>query len=382
MSLKDRTAIAGIGQTRFGKGFEESEEELGAQAIKLALDDAGIDPSEVDGLCSFTFQATEEEEIVRDLGLSDLAFYARTPAGGGGGCGTVGHAAMAVATGQAEVVVAWRARKRSGRASRVWAQTEERVGGRHQWLRPWGLIRPVDEIAMLAKRYMHLYGATRDHLANIALACRYHANRNPNAVMHDKKMTREDYMAARWISDPLCLFDCCLETDGALALVIVSAERAKDLRQKPAYIHAFGMGITEGSSMLSNYFCDDPLHTQSWACAKQLFKTSDLKPKDIKVAQIYDAFTPEIWLTLEGYGFCGVGEGAAFTENGALQLGGRLPINTAGGGLSEAYVHGFNMMLEGVRQIRGISTSQVAAAECCFVSSSDANPTSALLLRG
>lgn len=382
MILKDRTAIAGIGQTRFGKGFEESEEELGCQAIKLALDDAGIDPSEVDGLCSFTFQGNEEEDIVRDLGLGDLVFYARTPAGGGGGCGTVGHAAMAVATGQANVVVAWRARKRSGRASRVWAQTEDRVGGRHQWLRPHGLIRPVDEIAMLAKRYMHQYGATREHLANIALAFRHHANRNPLAVMHDKKMTREEYMAARWISDPLCLFDCCLETDGALALVIVSAERARDLKQKPAYIHAFGMGITQGSNMLSNYFCDDPLHTQSYACAQMLWKHSDFKPADIKVAQMYDAFTPEIWFTLEGYGFCKPGEGAAFTENGALQLGGRLPVNTGGGGLSEAYVHGFNMMLEGVKQIRGTSYSQVEGAEACLVTSSDANPTSALLLRG
>jgi acetyl-CoA acetyltransferase len=379
--IKDRAAIVGIGQTQFGKALPQSEEELAAAAIKAALDDAGLDPGEVDGLCSFAMQATDEEVIARNLGMGDLRFFARTPAGGGGGAAIVGLGAMAVATKQADVVVAWRSRKRSAKSSRVWAQTQERVAGRMMWSSPSGLIRPADEIAMLARRHMHEYGTTREHLANVALTFRAHANRNPHAVMYDKPLTREEYFAARMISEPLCLFDCCVETDGALAVVLVSSERARDLRQKPAYIHAFAQGISSGSVMMSNYFSDDPLRTQAWTCAEALWSASDIKAKDIHVAQIYDAFTPEVVLSLEGYGFCERGAGGAFTEQGNITLGGRLPLNTAGGSLSEVYVHGLNLVLEAVRQIRGTSTAQLPNVATSFVSSSDGVPTSALVLR-
>jgi acetyl-CoA acetyltransferase len=289
---------------------------------------------------------------------------------------------MAVATGQCEVAVAWRARKRAAKSSRVWMQASERMGGQFQWTRPFGLLRPVDEIGMLTRRYMHEYGATRDHLANVALAARKHANRNPHAMMRDKELTREEYMAARWISEPLCLFDNCLETDGALACVIVPAERARDMRHTPVYIHAFAQGLPRQHTTMTNYWCDDPLLGPSWAAAKRLWANSDIEPADVDVAQIYDAFSPLIPLSLEGYGFCKRGEGAAFTENAALEWpDGRLPTNTSGGGMSEAYVHGFNLVLEGVRQMRGTSTSQVKDAESCLVTSGEGVPTSAVLLR-
>jgi acetyl-CoA acetyltransferase len=239
----------------------------------------------------------------------------------------------------------------------------------------------VDEIAMLTRRYMHEFGATRDHLANVALACRAHANRNPNATMHDRPLTREEYMASRWISEPLCLYDNCLETDGALAAVIVSAERAKDCRQPLAYVHAFGQGLPAQHHTMVNFWNEDPLRGPAWTAGEIMWRNSDLKPDDVKVAQIYDAFTTLIPLSLEGYGFCGRGEGAAFTEDGTLELGGRLPINTSGGGLSEAYVHGFNLILEGVRQIRGTSTAQVPDADVSLVTSGEGVPTSAVLLR-
>jgi acetyl-CoA acetyltransferase len=380
--LKDRTAIAGIGQTVFGKGMPESELALACRAIKLALDDAGIPAKEVDGLVSFTMQTAEEDEVSSSLGFGDLTFFSRLPAGGGGSAGTVCHAALGVATGQADVVVAYRSRKRSARASRVWMQTDERVDRpREMWTRPWGVVRPVDELALLMRRYMQQYGATREHLANIALAFRAHANRNPAAFMHSRPMSREEYMAARWISDPLCLFDCCLETDGAMAAVIVSAERARDLKQKPVYIHAVAQGIVSDSATMANFFSEDPLHTQAHACARSLWRQSDIQPTDIDVAQMYDAFTPEIFFCLEAYGFCKRGEGAAFTENGNITLGGKLPLNTSGGGLSEVYLHGFNMIVEGVRQMRGTSTAQVPDAESCFVCASDLNPTGAFVLR-
>ena len=199
--------------------------------------------------------------------------------------------------------------------------------------------------------------------------------------MFDKPLTRDDYMSARWISEPLCLFDNCLETDGALACVIVSAERARDCRNPPAFVHAFAQGLPSQSHTMVNYWCDDPLTGPSWTCARQLYGRSEFRPADIPVAQLYDAFTPLVPLSLEGYGFCGRGEGAAFTEGGALELGGRLPVNTSGGGLSEGYVHGFNLILEGVRQVRGTSVNQVPDAACCLVTAGEGVPTSALILR-
>ena len=227
---------------------------------------------------------------------------------------------------------------------------------------------------------MHEYGATRDHLANVALASRKHANRNPLAQMYEKKMTREDYMNARWISEPLCLFDNCLETDGAVACVITSAERAKDLRQPPALIHAFGQGINPQHQVMTNYHRDDPLMGPAWACAEVLWRNADVTPDDVDVAQIYDAFSPLIPLSLEGYGFCKRGEGAEFTNDGNIEWpNGRLPVNTAGGGMSEAYVHGFNLILEGARQIRGTSTAQVEGADVSLVTSGEGVPTSAIV---
>jgi acetyl-CoA acetyltransferase len=380
--LKDQTAIVGIGQTAFGKGLEDSELSLACQAISLALDDCGIAPSEVDGLVSFTMEPGRETEVARNVGLGNITFFSQIGFGGGAGCGVVTHAAMAVATGQADVVVTWRARKRAAKSSRPWANTPERLEDTWQWSRPWGLLRPVDEIAMLTRRYMHEFGATRDHLANVALAFRKHANRNPNATMGGRTLTRDEYMNARWISEPLCLYDNCLETDGALAAVIVSAERAKNLPNVPAYIHSGAQGIPPQHVGMINFFTDDPLLGPSWAAAKRLWANSDFKPADVKVAQIYDAFSPLIPLSLEGYGFCERGEGGAFTENGALEWpDGRLPTNTSGGGMSEAYVHGFNLVLEGVRQIRGTSTSQVEGADVSLVTSGEGVPTSALLLR-
>jgi acetyl-CoA acetyltransferase len=378
--LKDRTAIVGIGQTRFAKNLAEPEKTLACRAVLAALDDAGIDPAEVDALASYTMEETDEVELAKSIGAGDITFFSRTGFGGGGSCATVAHLAMAVATGQASVGVAWRSRKR-GSGVRPWTNTSVQLPTPAQWTRPFGLLRPADEIGMLARRYMHEYGATRDHLFNVALACRNRANQNPDAVMYERPLTREMYMDARWISEPLCLYDNCLETDGALACVVVSAERARDCRQKPAYLHSVAQGLPAQHHGMVNYWNDDPLTGPAWAAARQLWKTADLGPEDVDVAQIYDAFTPLIPLSLEGYGFCGRGEGAAYTEGGALELGGRLPINTAGGGLSEGYVHGFNLINEGVRQLRGSSTSQVPDAATCLVTAGEGVPTSALLLR-
>lgn len=378
--IKDRTAIVGIGQTAFAKRLEPTEAELACEAIAAALDDAGIAAAEVDALSSYTMETNDEVQIAKNVGFGDITFFSQIGYGGGAGCATIGHLAMAIATGQASVGVAWRSRKR-GSGPRPWTNVSQQLPVPAQWSRPWGLLRPADEVGMLTRRYMHEYGATRDHLANVALACRAHANRNPSAMMYERTMSREDYMAARWISEPLCLFDNCLETDGALACVLVSAERAKDLPNKPVYVHSFAQSLPAQHQTMINYFNDDPLDGPAWACADQLWRNADFVPDDVDVAQIYDAFTSLIPLSLEGYGFCKRGDGAAFTEDGALELGGRLPINTSGGGLSEAYVHGFNLINEGVRQLRGDSTAQVEGASTCLVTAGEGVPTSAVLLR-
>ena len=318
-------------------------------------------------------------EIAKNLGAGDVRWFSQVGYGGGAGPAVVGQLALAVAAGQCRVGVAWRSRKR-GSGPRPWTQaTQPSVAA--TWTRPYGLLRPVDEIALLARRYMHETGATREQLGDVAIAVRRMANRNPHALLHDRPLTRAEYLAARWVSEPLCLFDNCLETDGALACVIVPAERARDCAKPPAFVHAFAQGLPRQSHTMVNYWCDDPLRGPSWVCAKSLFERSDFSPKDLRVAQLYDAFTPLVWLSLEGYGFCGRGEGAAFAAGGGIELGGRLPLNTSGGGLSEAYVHGFNLILEAVRQVRGSSTAQVAGAEACLVTGGEGVPTSALILR-
>ena len=324
-------------------------------------------------------ESTLEIDIARNLGIENLRFFGEIGYGGGGGCGTVAHAAMAVATGRASVVVCWRARNR-GSGGRPWAGAGRRVGGDQQFYLPFGLMRPADQVAMIARRHMHEYGSTSRQLAEIAVAFRKHAQRNPQALMQ-KPMTIEDHQSSRMISDPLRLFDCCLETDGALAIVVTSAERARDLRQPPARI----LGAVQASGpehvVMANYHGPHFLETPSTYAARDLYAMSGVSAADIPVAQFYDAFTPLVLLSLEEYGFCESGEGGRFVEGGALQWpDGKLPCNTSGGSLSEAYVHGYNLIIEGVRQIRGTSNCQVEGAELSLVTSGAGVPTSALLL--
>ncbi len=379
MVLKDAAVIAGIGQTDFGKSVDGTEAELACRAITAALEDAGIGAAEVDGLSSYTQEATDEVAIARSIGAGELTWFGQVGYGGGAGCATIGHAAMAIATGQASTVVAWRSRKR-GSGGRPWAGTVQ-LDVPAQWTRPPGVVRPVDEVAMLTRRHMHEFGTTREHLGNVAIAVRGHARSNPVALMGDRPLDMEQYLGSRTVSDPLCLFDNCLETDGAVAAVVVAADRVADCRQPPVYVHAVGQGLPRGHQTMVDYFRDDPFHTPSAVAARSLWRDADVGPGDVDVAQVYDAFTPMVLFALEGYGFCGRGESGPFSEGGTFETGGSLPLNTSGGSLSEAYIHGFNLITEGVRQLRGTSTAQIPNAEVCFVSSGDIVPTSALVLR-
>jgi acetyl-CoA acetyltransferase len=385
--LGSRAAIVGIGQTSFAKHLEASEEQLALTAILAALEDAGIAPEEVDALSSLTMEATEEVAVAKNLGLGDITFFSKIGYGGGGGCGTIGHLSLAISGGLSTVGVAWRSRKR-GSGIRPWAAGPGalRIPGAEQvtaatWARPFGLLRPVDEIALLTRRYMHETGATRAHLAEVAMSIRANANRNAAAMMHDRPMSLDDYMNSRWISEPLCLFDNCLETDGALAVVVTSLERARDCPKVPVVIDSFAQALPRQHHHMVNFWAEDPIGAPARVCAAALWRQSELTPEDIDVVQIYDAFSPLVLISLEGYGFCGRGEAPGFVEDGNIRYGGSLPVNTSGGSLSEAYVHGMNLITEGVRQLRGNSTSQVSAAENCLVTSGEGVPTSALVLR-
>jgi acetyl-CoA acetyltransferase len=382
MNLADKAAIVGVAETPYARRLEQSEEALAVRVVLDACEDAGISPSEIDGMVSYSIESVIETSLSNMIGSNDLRFFANIGYGGGGGPGCIGLMAMAIATGRCDVGVVWRSRKR-GSGGRPWARggSAPVIAVGAEFARPTGIIRPVDEVAMLARRYLHEYGISREQLANVALAFRRHANANPRATMFERTLSLDEYFDARWVSEPLCLYDACLESDGAGAVVMVSAARAKDLRQPSAFVHSAAQGMPARMIPQTNYFNDDPLRTPSRICAQELFATSDIRAKDIDVAQIYDAFSPLVLWSLEGYGFCGVGEAGAFVENGSIEVGGRLPINTSGGSLSEAYVHGFNLIIEGVRQMRGTSTSQVPDAASCLVTGSETVPTSAVILR-
>lgn len=373
--FKDGTAIVGIGQTRFAKRLEETELQMACIAVKAALDDAGIDAAEVDAMASFTQETTPEFEIARNLGFGPVHFFSQVAHGGGAVCGAVGHVAMAVATGIAKVGVVWRSRKRGDPSKRQWAGVAPRIDDHWKWSRPHGLLRPVDEVAMLMRRYMHIHGVGREGLAGVALRQRAYANANPDALMRDRPLDRATYDQARMISDPLCLYDNCLESDGAVALVVTSAERARDLRQRPAYIHAFSQGLAPQHQLMADFHGPDPLVGSTSVAAANLWRQADMGPADIDVAQLYDAFSPLVLFSLENLGFCGRGEAASFLATG------RLPVNTSGGSLSEVYLHGANLVTEAVRQLRGSAVNQVTNAGTCLVSTCDSTPNGALILR-
>ncbi len=379
--LKDQTAIVGIGETEFAKQLPDTEWGLACTAIKAALDDAGIHPSEVDAMGCFNQEVTPEFEIARSLGFGDVHFFNQVAHGGGAACGVLGQVAMAVASGVANVGIVWRSRKRGDPGKRQWAGVQPRVRDHWKWSRPQGVLRPVDEVAMTMRRYMHEYSISRQQLAAVALSQRAYANTNPRAIMRDKPMQLDDYMHARMISDPLCLFDNCLESDGAVALVITRAADVDRQKQKPVYIHAFSQGMSSQHQLMTDYHGADPLRSSSWTTAKNLWRQSDIQPDEINLAQFYDAFSPMILYCLEAYGFCARGEAAHFIADGGMSQHGQLPINTSGGSLSEVYLHGMNLLTEAVRQLRGQAANQVKAAESCLVATCDSTPNGALVLR-
>jgi acetyl-CoA acetyltransferase len=382
--LARRTAIAGIGATEFSKRSGRSELQLASEAVAAAIADAGLQPADVDGLVTFTMDSNAEIHVARSVGLGDLSFFSRVHYGGGAACGTVLHAAMAVATGVADVVVAYRAfNERSGRRFGAGASNDQpsSEGVGMSWYSPHGFMTPASWVAMFARRYMHAYGATSEDFGRVSVADRKHAANNPHAYFHGRPITLEEHQASRWIVDPLRLLDCCQETDGGQALVITSAERARDLPNPPAIIAGAAQGSSRGQESMTSYSRDDITGLDEMGhVARQLWAQAAIGPEGVQTAVIYDHFTPFVLTQLEEFGFCGRGEAKDFIADGAIELGGRLPINTHGGQLGEAYLHGMNGIAEGVRQVRGSSVNQVDDVEHVLVTAGTGVPTSGLVL--
>jgi acetyl-CoA acetyltransferase len=380
------TAVVGIGATEFSKESGRSELRLAVEAVDAALTDAGIAPGEVEGLVTYTADTNPEINVAQSLGMGELTFFSRIHYGGGAGCGTIQQAALAVQSGVADVVVCYRAfNERSGNRFGAGVQSRAPVSNAEaahfSWYAPQGLLTPAQWVAMAAQRYLYLSGATSEDLGRVAVADRKHAATNPKAWYYERPITLEDHQASRWIVEPLHLLDCCQETDGGQALVVTSLERARDLANPPAVIQAAAQGSGNGQEMMTSYYLDDLSGlAEMGVVARQLWETSGLSPADIQTAVLYDHFTPYVLSQLEELGFCGKGDAKDFVRDGNIELGGSLPINTHGGQLGEAYLHGMNGIAEGVRQVRGSSVNQVSDVEHVLVTSGTGVPTSGLIL--
>lgn len=386
MSLSGKAAIVGIGATEFSKDSGRSELRLAAEAVRAALDDAGLTPSDVDGLVSFTMDTNAEIAVARELGIPELTFFSRIHYGGGAAAATVQQAAMAVATGVADVVVAYRAfnersGQRFGQVSSAAAQQVNTSGVDNSFHYPMGIATPAATVAMLARRYLHEYGATSEDFGRIAVVDRKHAATNPQAWFHGKPITLADHQASRWVAEPLRLLDCCQETDGGVAMVITRAERARDLPHPAAVISAAAQGSSAGQYIMTSYYRDElAALPEMGVVGKQLWSQSGLTPSDVDVAVLYDHFTPYVLMQLEELGFCGRGEAKDFIAGDTLELTGSLPLNPHGGQLGEAYIHGMNGIAEGVRQLRGTAANQVTSVGSVLVTAGTGVPTSGLVL--
>ena len=386
-SLADKASIVGIGATDFSKDSGRSELRLAAEAVQAAVADAGLEPSDVDGLVSFTMDTNTEIAVARAAGIGHLNFFSRIHYGGGAACATVQQAAMAVATGVAEVVVCYRAFNersgmRFGQVNTALVQQVNSSGTDNAFSYPHGLSTPAGFVAMVARRYMHEFGATSEDLGRVAVVDRKHAAVNPAAFFYGKPITLADHQASRYIAEPLHLLDCCQESDGGQAIVVTTPERARDLPHKPVSIAAAASGTGPDQYIMTSYYRPELAGLPEMGIVgDQLWNQSGLRPEDMDMAVLYDHFTPYVLMQLEELGFCGRGEAKDFVrEPGALEVGGRLPLNTHGGQLGEAYIHGMNGIAEGVRQLRGQSVNQVPDAEKLIVTAGTGVPTSGMVL--
>jgi acetyl-CoA acetyltransferase len=401
VSLKDQTAVVGVGATPYyprGESVPETELSMACTAILAALEDAGLTIKDLDGFAIYS-SSCDPATVGATLGVPEIRFAATLTSGGGGAAGSLGLAAAAITSGQAEVVVSLMTLQQAKR--RLGGTQVEGGGGGGGGGSPYGaggippgmayvahsgLLSPGHSFSLLTQRHMHLYGTKREHLAEVCISTRNNAITRPTALRRTP-LTLDDYFSARMISDPLCLYDYTMESDGAVAVITTSAARAKDLRQKPVYIMGSahgGMGRW-GTAIFSYFQMPDEYFASSGhrPVAKRMYEMAGIAPKDVDVALLYDHFSPMVIMQLEDYGFCGIGEGGPFVGDGNIRFGtGTIPVNTHGGNLSEAYIIGMTHIREAVEQLRGVAINQVKDAEIALVTGGPAGlPVSGTILR-
>ena len=385
-TIKDKVAIAGVGETKYYKrgGAPVSEFRLAIEAIKRAAGDAGIPLTAIDGIASYSNDRNDSVRVATALGLPELRYSNMFwGGGGGGGSGAIGNAASAIVAGFATCVVVYRALAQ-GQFGRFGQTPAIRtISGPPAYTWPYGMSTPAQWIALRTRRFMHEHRVTQDALAAIAMAAYHHAQFNPRAVMYGRPVSRKDYDESRWIVEPFHLYDCCMENDGAAAVIVTSAERARDLKQKPAYVMAAAQGsdFRQGASAENG---PDYSTSNFKTLAPRLYAMAGIEPKDVDVAQVYENFTGAVMTSLVEHGFCHPDETQQFcTFENLTWPNGRLPINTSGGNLAECYMHGLELIIEAARQVRGTSTCQVKDAEISIVASGPmVAPVSDLILHG
>jgi acetyl-CoA acetyltransferase len=380
------TAVAGIGQTEFSKNSGRSETQLAGEAILAAVAEAGLTTDDIDGLVSFTVDPVEETELARALGIPCVRFSSRVPYGGSGSQAMLAHAAAAVQAGLADVVVVYRAlNARSGRRFGQPRPAPDAVYGHSgttfaQWGRPYGQLTAASWMGLNATRYMHTYGVTSEDFGRWVVQSRAYAATNPDAYFYQRPITLEEHQQSRWVVRPAVrLFDCCQESDGAVALAVTSIERARDLKAPPVVIHSAAMAAAFESEVATDHYTPDlAVMETTRQSAAMLFGRGGISPADLDLAMIYDAFTPMAFMQLEAMGICGPGEAKDFVASGATGPKGQLPCNTNGGLIGEAYMHGMNLTTEAVRQLRGTAVNQLEQIPTFALSTSG---HSSLLLR-
>ncbi|MCU1344711.1 MAG: lipid-transfer protein [Acidimicrobiia bacterium] len=373
----DGAAIAGIGQTEFSQNSGRSERRLAVEAITTALADAGLTANDVDGLVTFDFDSNDPASVADTMGLRQLTFFSETMYGGGGGCSTIMQAAMAVASGSAEVVVAYRAmNERSGVRFGQARVSKRAIPAVIALSAPYGLHTAAQGFSLNIARYFHEHDVTNADVAPLAVAQRAYAATNPAARFFGRPITIDDHQSSRWIVEPvLRLYDCCLESDGAVAIVVTSADRARHLRNAPVAVRAAAQGLA-GQQMRNWYRPSIGSVEETRVAGDRLWAASGLGPSDMQVAILYDHFLPMVLMQLEALGFCKPGEAKHFIADGNRTVA----INTNGGLTGEAYLHGMNWITEAVRQLRGTAANQVRDVEHVLVTSGPGVPTSALVL--
>ncbi len=374
-NLSRKCAIVGVGNTAYTRGTEKTTIELHLEATVRALEDAGLEVADIDAVMPSEMAGTIAEDFILNLGIRDLRFTSTIRTGGASVVTAIQSACLAISAGVAQCVLVLAGRRgysaqRVSRASDGVLVPMPILRTIDEFERPFGNTVAVQWFAQAARRHMFEYGTRSEHFGMIAVACRKHANLNPQALMHEKAMTLEAHQQSRMIADPLRLFDCSLETDGAGAVLITSAERARDLRKRPAHILGVAEGHGDPPTSITQKRDMTVLEGVSKA-AVRAFGMAGLTPSDIDCAQIYDGFSWVTLASLEALGFCKIGEGGPFVENGRIELGGELPVNTSGGLLSEAHCSGINHVIEAVRQLRAeVETArQVHDCETALVTS-------------